>query len=66
MIYDTEDEASYRSFRIVIYLDTARARSRLVFFAVIDEFFDTEVLKEQSYRRIAWHALLNWYCSQNP
>lgn len=45
MIYDTEDSASYRSFRIVIDPDSRKPVPVDFFFAVIDEFFDPEFLK---------------------
>jgi hypothetical protein len=45
MIYDTEDPASYRSFRIVLDPDSKKPLPADFFHAVIDEFFDTEFLK---------------------
>ncbi|MDD1693775.1 MAG: hypothetical protein LUQ71_03540 [Methanoregula sp.] len=45
MIYDTEDVASYRSFRIVPDPDSKKPLPPDFFFAVIDEFFDAEFLK---------------------
>lgn len=45
MIYDTEDNASYRSFRIVPDPDSKRPLPPDFFFAVIDEFFGHEFLK---------------------
>ncbi len=45
MIYDTEDPACYRSFRIVLDPDSRQPLSSDFFFAVIDEFFDPEFLK---------------------
>ncbi|HXX55973.1 MAG TPA: hypothetical protein VEI81_07740 [Methanoregula sp.] len=45
MIYDTEDPAEYRSFRIVLDPDTKESISPEFFIAMIDEFFDPEFLK---------------------
>jgi hypothetical protein len=45
MIYDTEDPASYRSFRIVLDPDSKKPLPADFFYAIIDEFFDTEFLK---------------------
>jgi len=45
MIYDTEDPAEYRSFRIVLDPDTKESISPEYFIAMIDEFFDQEFLK---------------------
>jgi hypothetical protein len=45
MIYDTEDPASYRSFRIVLDPDSKSPLPVDFFYAVIDEFFDQEFLK---------------------
>jgi hypothetical protein len=45
MIYDTEDPAGYRSFRIVIDPDSMGEIPVDFFFAVIDEFFEPEFLK---------------------
>ncbi|MDD5142491.1 hypothetical protein [Methanoregula sp.] len=65
MIYDTEDEAGYRSFRIVIDPDSKSALPANFFFAVIDEFFDTEFLKS-IYVGASLDTLFSAYCSQNP
>jgi len=65
MIYDTEDEASYRSFRIVIDPDSKSALPANFFFAVIDEFFDTGFLKS-IYVGASLDTLFSAYCSQNP
>jgi hypothetical protein len=45
MIYDTEDPACYRSFRIVLDPDSRAAIPADFFYAVIDEFFEPEFLK---------------------
>nr|WP_320160635.1 hypothetical protein [uncultured Methanoregula sp.] len=45
MIYDSEDPASYRSFRIVLDPDSKRPIPVEFFYPVIDEFFEPEFLK---------------------
>jgi hypothetical protein len=45
MIYDTEDTASYRSFRIVLDPDSKIPVPSDFFYTVIDEFFEPEFLK---------------------
>jgi hypothetical protein len=45
MIYDTEDPASYRSFRIVLDPDSRNLIPTEFFYIIIDEFFETEFLK---------------------
>ena len=45
MIYDSEDPAGYRSFRIVLDPDTKQGVSAELFTVMIDEFFDQEFLK---------------------
>jgi hypothetical protein len=45
MIYDTEDNASYRSFRIVPDPDSKKPLPPHFFYVVIDEFFDHDFLK---------------------
>lgn len=45
MIYDTEDPAEYRSFRIVLDPDSRATIPADFFYAVIDEFFEPEFLK---------------------
>ncbi len=45
MIYDTENTASYRSFRIVPDPDSKTPLLPAFFYIVIDEFFDQEFLK---------------------
>ncbi|HEX3000976.1 MAG TPA: hypothetical protein VHN82_01170 [Methanoregula sp.] len=64
MIYDTEDPASYRSFRIVIDPDSKNPLSPDFFFAVIDEFFEPEFLKS-IYADASLGTLFGSYCSQH-
>jgi hypothetical protein len=45
MLYDPEDPAGYRSFRIVIDPDSRQAIPSDFFMAVIDEFFEQDFLK---------------------
>jgi hypothetical protein len=45
MIYDTEDPASYRSFRIVLDPDSRNPVPADFFSVIIDEFFEPEFLK---------------------
>lgn len=45
MLYDPEDPAGYRSFRIVLDPDSRQAIPANFFFAVIDEFFEQDFLK---------------------
>ena len=45
MIYDSEDPAQYRSFRIVLDPDSRSPLPADFFYAVIDEFFEPEFLK---------------------
>jgi hypothetical protein len=45
MIYDTEDPAGYRSFRIVLDPDSRNEIPINMFFIMIDEFFDPDFLK---------------------
>ena len=45
MIYDTEDPAGYRSFRIVLDPDSRNEIPTDMFFIMIDEFFDPDFLK---------------------
>jgi hypothetical protein len=45
MVYDTEDPACYRSFRIVLDPDSREPLTPDFFYAVIDEFFEPEFLK---------------------
>jgi hypothetical protein len=64
MIYDTEDPASYRSFRIVIDPDSKKPLPPDFFYAVIDEFFEPEFLKS-IYADASLGTLFGAYCSQN-
>ena len=45
MIYDAEDPAGYRSFRIVLDPDSRNPLPIDFFYVIIDEFFETEFLK---------------------
>jgi hypothetical protein len=45
MLYDPEDPAGYRSFRIVLDPDSRQAIPSDFFMAVIDEFFEQDFLK---------------------
>jgi hypothetical protein len=45
MIYDTEDPASYRSFRIVTDPDSKKPLPADFLYAIIDEFFEPDFLK---------------------
>jgi hypothetical protein len=45
MLYDPEDPAGYRSFRIVLDPDSRQSISSDFFMAVIDEFFEQDFLK---------------------
>ena len=65
MIYDTEDPASYRSFRIVFDPDSKNPIPANVFYAIIDEFFDNEFLKS-IYADASLGSLFSAYCTQNP
>jgi hypothetical protein len=65
MIYDNEDSASYRSFRIVFDPDSKSPIPANVFYALIDEFFDAEFLKS-IYTGASLATLFSTYCSQNP
>ncbi len=60
MIYDDEDPASYRSFRIVLDPDSRNEISADVLYAMIDEFFDQEFLKSL-YDDASLPALLRQY-----
>ena len=63
MIYDTEDPASYRSFRIVIDPDSKTPLAPDFFYAIIDEFFEPEFLKS-IYDDTSLAGLFRTYCSQ--
>jgi hypothetical protein len=45
MIYDSDDPAAYRSFRIVLDPDSRGEIPADIFYIMIDEFFDPEFLK---------------------
>ena len=45
MLYDLEDPAGYRSFRIVLDPDSRQEIPANFFIAVIDEFFEQDFLK---------------------
>jgi len=64
MIYDTEDSASYRSFRIVIDPDSKQPLQPDFFIAVIDEFFDSEFLKSL-YAEASLGTLFTAYCAEH-
>jgi hypothetical protein len=63
MIYDTEDPASYRSFRIVPDPDSKQPLPANFFYAIIDEFFDSEFLKSL-YDDASLGRLFAAYCSK--
>ena len=63
MIYDSEDEASYRSFRIQIDPDSKEPLTPGFFVAVIDEFFEPEFLKS-IYDDASLAVLFRTYCAQ--
>jgi hypothetical protein len=64
MIYDTEDPAGYRSFRIVFDPDSKMPIPGNVFYAIIDEFFEPEFLKS-IYADASLGNLFAAYCAQN-
>jgi len=64
MIYDTEDPASYRSFRIVIDPDSKQPLAANFFFAIIDEFFEPEFLKSL-YADASLGRLFAAYCAEH-
>jgi hypothetical protein len=64
MIYDTEDPASYRSFRIVPDPDSKKPLPSDFFFAIIDEFFEPEFLKSL-YEDASLGRLFIEYCSKS-
>jgi hypothetical protein len=63
MIYDTEDSASYRSFRIVVDPDSRNPVPSAFFYAAIDEFFEPEFLKSL-YDGASLSTLFMTYLSQ--
>lgn len=62
MIYDTEDPACYRSFRIVLDPESRNEIPAEVLYAIIDEFFDQEFLKSL-YDDASLPALLRQYAA---
>jgi hypothetical protein len=64
MIYDTENSASYRSFRIVIDPDSKAPLTANFFNAVIDEFFEKEFLKS-IYAEASLGTLFTAYCAEH-
>ena len=64
MIYDTEDPAGYRSFRIVLDPDSSNSLPADFFYAVIDEFFEPEFLKS-IYDDASLGTLLREYLGRN-
>jgi len=63
MIYDTEDSASYRSFRIVLDPDSRNPVPSAFFYTAIDEFFEPEFLKSL-YDGASLSTLFMTYLSQ--
>ncbi|NMB79145.1 MAG: hypothetical protein GYA23_08635 [Methanomicrobiales archaeon] len=63
MIYDSEDEASYRSFRIVLDPDSKSPVPVKYFYAMIDEFFDPDFLKS-IYDDASLGRLFAAYCTK--
>jgi hypothetical protein len=63
MIYDTEDPACYRSFRIVLDPDSRQPLPADFFYAVIEEFFEPEFLKSL-YDDASLSVLFKEYLSQ--
>jgi hypothetical protein len=64
MIYDCEDPAEYRSFRIVLDPDSKAPIPIGFFYAIIDEFFETEFLKSL-YEDASLATLFNAYIVQS-
>ena len=64
MIYDTEDTASYRSFRIVPDPDSRKPLPPEFFTAVTDELFEPEFLKSL-YEDASLATLFSAYCAQH-
>jgi hypothetical protein len=64
MIYDTEDPASYRSFRIALDPDSRAPIPADFFYVVIDEFFEPEFLKSL-YDDASMSVLFKEYLNQN-
>jgi len=64
MIYDAEDPASYRSFRIVLDPDTRQPVASDLMMLMIDEFFEPEFLKSL-YEDASLATLFGTYCKQH-
>jgi hypothetical protein len=64
MIYDVEDPAEYRSFRIVLDPDSRALIPTGFFYAIIDEFFDKEFLKSL-YEDASLAILFKTYSNQS-
>jgi len=62
MIYDSEDSAGYRSFRIVLDPESRNPVPADYLFAMIDEFFEPEFLKSL-YEGASLSSLFNEYCA---
>lgn len=63
MIYDAEDPAAYRSFRIVLDPDSRNPLPIDVFYVIIDEFFEPEFLKSL-YEDASLSTLFKTYCAE--
>jgi len=63
MIYDPEDPASYRSFRIDLDPDTRKPIPVSFFYVIIDEFFEPEFLKSL-YEDASLSTLFKTYSAQ--
>ncbi|HNX18096.1 MAG TPA: hypothetical protein PKM50_07195 [Methanoregula sp.] len=64
MIYDPEDPAEYRSFRIVIDPDSRQAIPADFFYAVIDDFFEQDFLKS-IYEEASLSTLFKTFVSEH-
>jgi hypothetical protein len=64
MIYDVEDPACYRSFRIVLDPDSRVPIPTGFFYAIIDEFFEPEFLKSL-YEDASLSILFKTYIAQS-
>jgi len=64
MIYDVEDPAGYRSFRIVLDPDSRALIPTDFFYVIIDEFFDKEFLKSL-YEDASLAILFKTYSNQS-
>lgn len=65
MIYDTDDPASYRSFRIVLDPDSKGEIFPDMFFIMIDEFLEPEFLKSL-YADASLATLFDAFIARNP